>query len=239
MINRFEIVELVVTVAITNCLAVLALISGAIETRFSNGRKANWVLIVLLIGTIIALFAASAQAQVLTTADTLGQGKQAVMVSENHLDDAGLGINMAYAMYVRGLTSKFDLYVTIGQTRLLGEEQIWVSVGGNRQVLHVNKTSVSLFTTVATPIMRTREASILLLNPAVVISQALGPKISVYSGINTLVPIGQVSRGFFTPTDNRFNVPVGAVLTFGNWGLCTEADLGHLKALGIGLSRVF
>ena len=185
------------------------------------------------------LVATQVEAQVLTTADTLGKGNQAVMVSENHLADDGTGINIAYAMYARGLTSKTDLYISVGQTHLLGEGQIWASVGGNWQILHVNKTSVSLFTTAAFAMTRHDEASTILLNPAVIISQTLTSKVSVYTGINSLIPVGNVKSAFFTPASNRFNVPVGTAVVLGSFGLYAEADLGKLKAIGIGLSKTF
>lgn len=190
--------------------------------------------------TVIAvLFATQASAQVLTTAETLGAGKQMVAVSENHLDDAGTGINIAYIMYAKGLISRFDLYTAVGQTYLLGEGQAWAAVGGNAKLFSARKTSVSLFVLASVPLHRFSESCVVLLNTAIVVSRPINSKLSVYSGVNTLIPIGKRDQGFFTPAGNKLNFPLGASIALGSWGLTAEADLGKLKALGVGLSKVF
>ncbi len=188
---------------------------------------------------VFVLFATSAQAQVLTTAETLGKGKQMVAVSENHLEDAGTGINIAYVMYAKGLTNRFDLYTVVGETRLLGEGQAWVGIGGNAKLFSARKTSVSLFTLASVPLHRFSESSVVLLNTAVVVSRPVNSKLSVYTGVNTLVPIGKRDQGFFTPVDNKLNFPLGASVALGAWGITAEADLGKMKAVGVALSRVF
>ncbi len=188
---------------------------------------------------VFALLASSASAQVLTTAETLGKGKQMVVVSENHLDDAGTGINIAYAMYIRGLTSRFDLYTAVGETHLLGEGQAWAAVGGNAKLFSARKISVSLFTLASVPLHRFSEASPVLLNTALVVSRPISSKLSVYSGVNTLVPIGNRDQAFFTPAQNKLNFPLGASLALGNWGITAEADLGKMKAVGVALSRTY
>lgn len=188
---------------------------------------------------VFVLFATSARAQVLTTAETLGKGKQMVAVSENHLEDAGTGMNIAYVMYAKGLTSRFDLYTAVGETRLLGEGQAWVGIGGNAKLFSARKVSVSLFTLASVPLHRFSESSVVLLNTAVVVSRPVNSKLSVYTGVNTLVPIGKRDQGFFSPVDNKLNFPLGASIALGNWGITAEADLGKMKAVGVALSRVF
>ena len=86
---------------------------------------------------LLALAGASAQAQVLTTADTLGKGVQGVLASDSHIfvDDARLHI--IAGQYVRGLTSRFDLYVIASDTRTDDEtgttvlDQFSLGAGGN------------------------------------------------------------------------------------------------------------
>ncbi len=185
------------------------------------------------------LYATAASAQVLTTAETLGKGKQMVAVSENHLNDAGTGINIAYVMYAKGLTSRFDLYVAVGQTQLLGQGQAWAGVGGNAKLFSARKVSVALFTLASVPLHRFSESSVVLLNTALVVSRPISSKLSVYTGVNTLVPIGRRDQGFFTPVDNKLNFPLGASLALGNWGITAEADLGKMRAVGVALSRIF
>lgn len=191
--------------------------------------------------TVLAvLFSAiSAQAQVLTTADTLGRGKQAVVVSENELSDSGLGINVAYAMYIRGVSDKADLYVSVGETHLLGQDQAYAGIGGNAQLLHAKGISVSLFGLASMPLHKQDQACTVLANAAVVVSRALNSRVSIYSGLNTLIPIGARERGLFTPPSNRINVPAGAALTFGDWSIIAEADLGKLRAVGLALGKTF
>ncbi len=192
----------------------------------------------LLIVTMV-LFASIASAQVLTTAETIGAGKQMVAVTENSLSDSGTGINIVYAMYAKGLTSRFDLYTAIGQTRLAGEAQMWAAIGSNGKLLSAGKISVSLFTFASTPLQRFNEASLVLLNTAVVMSRPVNSKLSLYTGVNILVPIGKRNHGFFTPVDSRTNLPLGASLTLGNWGVTAEADLGKLMAVGVAISKTF
>jgi hypothetical protein len=193
--------------------------------------------------TLIALallsISASASAQVLATADTLGKGKQAVMISENHLYDADVDLNIVYAMYIRGLTPRFDLYVSVGETHILGEDQAFVGAGGNIKLVSFAGNSVSLFAVASTPLHRRSEAAAVLLNPALVISRALGAKVSLYSGLNALVRISPHSDDVFSPLENKVNVPAGIAVTLGNWGVFAEADFGNIKAVGASMSRVF
>lgn len=185
----------------------------------------------------VVLFPTVALAQVLTTADILGAGKQAVMLSENHLYDTNVDLNIVYAMYVRGLTSKADLYVSLGETHILGQDQAFVGVGGNLKLFIFKGNRVSLFGVASVPLHRRAESCIVLLNPAVVVSRALNTKISLYSGLNALVRVGPHGGDLFTPLENKVNVPIGAAITLGNWGVYAEADFGRLKAIGVALSR--
>ena len=194
---------------------------------------------------LLAFLCSSAGAQVLTTADTLGgAGKQAVLVSENRIFVDGARLHLAVGQYVRGLADRFDLYVLAGVTRTDDEtasvviNQAWLGAGGNWNVGQWNGFSASLFGVVSAPVSRRNQASVVLANPAVVISRTIvKDRLALYGGLNALVPIGHRERGWFTPPDTKVNVPAGALIMLGKWGLFAEADIGHLKALGFGLAR--
>ncbi len=161
------------------------------------------------------------------------------MISENHLYDADVDSNIAYVMYVRGLTPRFDLYVSAGETHILGEDQAFVGIGGNLKLVSFRGNSVSLFGIASTPLHRRSEAALILLNPAVVISRTLTSRISLYSGLNALVRVSPHSDDLFTPLENKLNVPAGIAVTLGSWGVFAEADFGNIKAIGAGLSKTF
>ena len=89
------------------------------------------------------------------------------------------------------------------------------------------------------PLTHRDEACQVLLNPAVIVSAPLGTRLSVYSGVNALVPIGDRARGIFTPPSTKANAPIGATYAFGPWGVWGEADIGPLRAFGVGLTRIW
>ncbi len=180
-----------------------------------------------------------AGAQVLTTAETLGKGRQAVMFSENRLFVGGDKLNIAYVQYVRGLTKRFDLYVSLGETRIFGENQAWLGLGGNLNLFRVEKVNVSIFNIFSVPVHRRSEASTVLLNSAIVVSRNITERFALYSGVNSLWPIGAKERGLFTPATKKINVPLGTAVFLGKWGIFAESDLGRLKAVGIGVARLF
>jgi len=190
---------------------------------------------------ILIIFSAAVlcQAQVLTTAETLGKGKEAITVSANQLYDSGVPLNVSYVMYARGLTSSFDLYAAVGWTHIEHQDQAWLGVGENAKLFSAKKFSVSLFTFASVPLHRTDQASTVFLNAAVVVSRPINSKLSVYSGVNTFIPIGARERGLFTPPDKRINVPLGTSIGLGNWTVATEVDVGKLKAVGIAVSKTF
>lgn len=191
---------------------------------------------------LFIVFGSAASAQVLTTAETLGAGNHAVLVSENHLYDTSaeptITLNIAYVQYVRGITNRFDAYFSLGETHIFGEDQFWVSVGGNTRLFRTGGASVSLFTIASVPLHRHNEACTTLVNAAIVVSRTLSSKVSLYTGVNSLLPIGARDRGLFTPPDNKVNVPAGLAVTIGEWGIFGEVDIGRLKSVGIGLSKV-
>ena len=196
-------------------------------------------MIKIITAAVVLSVAISAQAQVLTSAETLGSGKQVVSISENRLYDKDVDLNVAYAMYGRGLNDRFDLFVGFGHTHILSEDQIWLAFGENVKLGNFGKTSFSVFTFTSIPLHRREDAANLLLSAALVISRPINDKLSLYSGLNALLPIGNRKRGLFTPPENKFNIPLGASVALGNYAIAAEVDVGRLKAVGIGLTRLF
>jgi hypothetical protein len=184
---------------------------------------------------------AHASAQVLTIGETLGRGKSAILLSDNVIypgDDIP-SLNIAYAMWARGLHRRFDVFVSGGETTTEGETQAFVGGGGNLHLVRAGTLAVSLFNVASVPFNHRDEACDVLLNSALVASVPAGPKAFVYSGVNGLIPLGHRERGIFTPPSARFNVPVGATYAIGAWGLWGEIDIGPLHAVGVGLTKVF
>jgi hypothetical protein len=199
-----------------------------------------------LVVLVLMAFCSPAEAQVLATADTLGSGKQAVLFSENRIFVDGFRLHIVVGQYARGLADHVDLYLVAGVTRTDDEtattvlNQAWLGVGGNWNVARWKGFSASIFGIVSVPVTRRDQASVVLANPALVVSRTVIPdRLALYSGVNALVPIGHRERGLFTPPDTKLNVPAGALIMLGKWGLFGEADIGHLKALGFGLARAF
>jgi hypothetical protein len=195
----------------------------------------------LLAAACVLLCAARAGAQVLSTAETLGKGKSAVLFSDNVIvpGDGIANLNIAYGQFARGLHDRFDLYIAAGGTTTEGSTQSWIAGGGNLRVARFHKVALSLFTLATVPLSHRDEACQVLLNPALIVSAPLGTKLAVYSGVNSLVPIGDRARGIFTPPSTKVMVPIGATYAIGAWGLWAEADLGNLRAFGAGMTRMF
>jgi hypothetical protein len=148
-------------------------------------------------------------------------------------------LNIAYGMWARGLHQRFDLLLSGGETTTDGASQVWAGAGGNLRLLKIGNVAASLFTIASVPFTRRGEACDVFFNPALVVSAPVGTKMFVYSGVNSLVPVGHRARGIFTPPTTKVNVPVGATYTVGSWGLWAEMDAGPLHAVGVGLTRVF
>jgi hypothetical protein len=197
-----------------------------------------WLALAATLGAT-SVSATAAGAQVLTTGDTLGGGKSGVLVSDNEIYVETFRLNIAYGQYARGLTDRFDVYVAAGATTTEGLTQAWIGGGGNLHLAKIGAVSVSAFNLASVPVTRRDRACRVLLNSALVASVPIGPRMFVYSGVNSLIPIGDRARGVFTPPDTKFNVPLGGTIAFGAWGVWGEFDAGPLHAVGAGLTRVF
>jgi len=184
---------------------------------------------------------ARGDAQVLSTAETLGRGTSAVLFSDNVIvpGEGISNLNNAYGQFAHGLHDRFDLYLAAGGTTTEGSTQAWIGGGGNLRVARFRKVAVSLFGIASVPVTHRDEACQVLLNPALIVSAPLGTKLSIYSGVNALVPIGDRARGIFTPPSTKVNAPIGAVYAIGRWGLWGEADFGTLRAFGAAITRTF
>ena len=194
-----------------------------------------------LIAAFLLLVAAQADAQVLTIGETLGKGKNGILVSDNVLDPGAdiPNLNNAFVQYARGLSERFDLYLAGGGTTTEGATQAWLGAGGTLRIARAGKASVSLFNLATIPVSHREEACQVLWNPAIVVSAPASKALTLYTGVNSLIPIGDRERGIFTPPTTKVNVPIGATYAFGAWGLWGEADVGNLNAIGFGVTRVW
>lgn len=205
--------------------------------------------IVLTFAMILVLGVSSVSAvsaQVLATGETGGQGNSAVLVSANGLLPEGLELLNVYSQYIYGVTDWLDFGPIYGNVSALGNTQHYVGFGWNATLLSRDRVGVdvSLFGVATTPVNRRDESSTVLAVPAVVISRPItvnGRTVSLYSGWNTNVPVGQREGKLFTPSEYVWNVPVGAsTAVSGNWLLFGEVDVHNgVEAVGFGLVRTF
>lgn len=198
----------------------------------------NWIARLFAV-VLLALVCRPAAAQVLNVGETLGSGKKAVFAAENRLFIDGDELNITYVQFVYGANKRLDLYATVGGTRIFRKNQAWVGGGVNYHLFRVEKFDVSTYNVVSAPLHRRREASTLLLNSMLVVSRGVGKGITLYTGVNSLIPIGATERGLFTPPTKKVNIPAGCTIAKGSWTLFLEADIGHLKAVGVGLAHAF
>lgn len=192
-----------------------------------------------LIAMLAVVCSTSAEAQVLATAEPLHKDEQLVMLAENVLADGDDKLNIAYALYAKNISRRFDAYVAAGTTHIDGEGQAQMGWGGNFQLFAFSDNAVSVFGMAWVPLHRRNEAATVLFNPAVIVSRALSPKVSLYTGVNSLIPVGKHEQDLFTPRKTKVNVPVGVALFLGRWGVNAEADFGNLKAVGVSVGRIF
>ena len=195
----------------------------------------------VLAACVLTLTADLAQAQVLSIGETLGRGKSGLLLTDNAIVP-GEGIpnlNIFYGEFARGLSDRFDLYLAFGETTTDGETQVWTGGGGNLRLARAGKVTFSLFTVASVALTRRDEACQVLWNPALIASTPVARQITVYSGVNSLIPIGDRERGIFTPPSAKVNVPIGATYAIGPWGLWGEVDVGNLQAVGVGITRIW
>ena len=195
----------------------------------------------VLAACVLTLTADLAQAQVLSIGETLGRGKSGLLLTDNAIVP-GEGIpnlNIFYGEFARSLGDRFDLYLSFGETTTDGETQVWTGGGGNLRLARAGKVTFSLFTVASVALTRRDEACQVLWNPALIASVPVGKQLTVYSGVNGLIPIGDRERGIFTPPSTKVNVPIGATYAIGPWGLWGEVDVGNLQAVGVGITRIW
>jgi len=195
----------------------------------------------VLAACVLTLTADLAQAQVLSIGETLGRGKSGLLLTDNAIVP-GEGIpnlNIFYGEFARGLSDRFDVYLAFGETTTDGETQVWTGGGGNLRLARAGKVTFSLFTVASVALTRRDEACQVLWNPALIASVPVGKQLTVYSGVNGLIPIGDRERGIFTPPSTKVNVPIGATYAIGPWGLWGEVDVGNLQAVGVGITRIW
>lgn len=203
-------------------------------------------LLLCLVAAVGILLADQASAQVLATGETGGKGNQAVLVSVNGILPEGLELVSVYGQYIYGVTDWLDLGPIYGNVSALGRTQHYVGVGWNLNVLRRSRVfvDVSFFGVATVPLNKKDEASTVFTAPAVVVSRPVtvnGKSVSLYSGLNTNVPVGQRSDKLFTSPETVWNVPVGASTAISrHWLLFGEVDVHNsVKAIGIGVVRTF
>ena len=195
----------------------------------------------VLAACVLTLTADLAQAQVLSIGETLGRGKSGLLLTDNAIVP-GEGIpnlNIFYGEFARGLGDRFELYLSFGETTTDGETQVWTGGGGNLRLARAGKVTFSLFTVASVALTRRDQACQVLWNPALIASTPVARQLTVYSGVNSLIPIGDRERGIFTPPSTKVNVPIGATYAIGPWGLWGEVDVGNLQAVGVGITRIW
>lgn len=179
----------------------------------------------------------AAFAQVLTPAETLGKGNDTLFFSQNSLFVDDVYLNIFYVGYMRGLTERADIYAYAGETHILGQDQLWLGVGGNVRLFRAKGFTVSTFNVLSGGVHRRQESSTVLWNTALVVSRNLTDSVSVWSGINGLLPLGNREQGLFTPPDYEWNIPIGGAWFINDTvGIYGEFDIGHIKAVGVGLT---
>jgi hypothetical protein len=188
--------------------------------------------------------AATANGQILLTAETGGAGSHAIAVAANRIapDDFD-ALGNFWAQYGYGLTKRVDVFAVYGNINVFGDTQHYGAIGANVNVLRSARSGidVSLFGGVSTPITRRDEAAVVLGTFALIASRPtrLGSlTITPYGGIEMLVPAGHRARGIFTPIDTEYAGIVGmSVPVRGNWAAYVEYDPGlNLRSAGFGIS---
>jgi hypothetical protein len=163
----------------------------------------------LALALLVLGLAMSANAQVQSTAETMGKGKFAAFVSANAIvvkDFTTMSFSSAQLWY--GLTNRADVFAGTSETTLLGQEQTAVMVGGNINLLKSKVLSLSAFNTLSAPLNRRRDACGATWFTALVVSKDF-KKLTPYGGYAVTLPLGHVEGKLFTPAEPMHNIPVG------------------------------
>lgn len=195
---------------------------------------------------LIIFFAPLASAQVLVSGETGGQGNKAILLSANGIFPEGLELVNFYAQYIYGMNDRLDIGPIYGNITVLGQTQHYVGLGWNLNLVRRNRAfvDVSFFGAVTAPFNNRNKASIFLTASALVISRPIniGNRfLSLYTGISTLVPLGEKEDKLFTPPGVVWSIPIGfSTSLVDGWSVYTEVDVHpKFKAVGVGLIRAF
>jgi len=187
----------------------------------------------------LAMFA---QAQTLTTAETIGKGKSSVLLASSALvvkDFTTLSFSFVQGVY--GVHPKVDLYGGVNVTTALGQAQTSVTGGANINLLKSKVVSVSAFNLLTTPVNRRSDASAATWFLAAVVSRDLHVSklgLTGYAGYSATVPLGRkLEDKLFTPPSPVYNLPVGVVIPKGKFAIFAEYNYGRtVKAASLGLA---
>ncbi len=201
-------------------------------------------LVLLTTAVLVCFIARVSKAQVLITGETGGKGSKALLFTANGLAPEGLNLFNTYVQLGYGIGKKIDLMAAYGNITALGQSQNYAGLGANINIVRREKAlvDVSFFNVLTVPLHRRKESSTLLLNSAIVASRPITSTVTLYGGINFLVPIGrEVKNKLFTPPETFVNVPIGFSMNLSKkWVFYGEVDPGpNLKTAGIGFLRIF
>jgi len=197
-------------------------------TRMSTIKVLRSVLLVISLNLPV-------EAQVISTAETSGNGKTTYIASLNTNRYQGVTGSGGYVWVGRGATDRLDVFTIDGWSTVSGATQFWVGVGSNFRFAQLAGWDMSLYQYATTPLNRRDEASTLLYDACWINSRHIG-QVAAYVGINVVVPIGNTDQATFTPPRTEFNLPLGIAIPAGKAFLYLEADLGDITIYSVGVS---
>ncbi|OGE83361.1 MAG: hypothetical protein A2846_02775 [Candidatus Doudnabacteria bacterium RIFCSPHIGHO2_01_FULL_49_9] len=202
---------------------------------------ATAVIKILAIWLLLWLASSAAQAQTLTTAETIGKGKMSYFAASNALVAKDFTtLHYGYGQVVYGINDRVDLYAGPGVITAFGRSQVNVTAGANVNLWKrgIAISSFNLLTTGLTK--RSESANWLWLNSTVVSKNVKISRIAftAYSGYSFLVPFGPEKEfKLFTPPTTQKNIPIGAMIPIGKHAVFAEYNYGkQTQAISIGFS---
>jgi hypothetical protein len=192
----------------------------------------------IILGLLFLFTSTTVSAQVYSTAETNGTGKNSVSVQAYEMKYLGAWSNGGWAQVSHGLTDRVDAFALAGWTYYNGATQPWVGIGSNVNVGKLAGFDFSIYDYLTKPLARHDEASTLSLDTAVLVSRRIGPATG-YIGGNVIIPIGHLDRATFTTPHTEHQLVAGAAVPVKAWTVYGEVDAGHLLSVGFGLSRSF
>lgn len=188
---------------------------------------------------LMALIVASVSfAQVMSTADTLGKGKNALFLGTAPTWVSGGDMGTANFVQVwHGFTDRIDGFCGVAVFTVPDQAQANGLCGINANLVQVkpkddpkapSKFSVSTFQMVATGLHARKDSSTFWWYPAVIANTNVPvgkTTLSPYVGYAVTVPVGNIENKVFTFDQPVHNVPVGLAITRGRFVFFAEYDV--------------